>query len=236
MIIQKGGFIIMLDKNYKTERVKRTPDKNIANRLKSLREANKLSRQAVAKKLKPYVLIKVDGETGRALISNLEKGKQNLTIELSIAYSKVFNVSLEYILCLSDDMQPENRGIKDVLGLSDISIKKIEKLKKSKLSYEFNSVQGHKPPLLKILNKLFEEGFLTEILETFDRFLYDVIVINEMSCGHLSNRNVNEERKVLLPARWSLDREVSQDIDKVIKSLLMNLSDYYESGVDTEDL
>lgn len=73
-----------------------------------------------------------NGKSGQTRISAIENSHANLTSELALAYSKNFDVSLEYIFCISDDMRPENKDIKEVLRLSDITISKIRAFSEEK--------------------------------------------------------------------------------------------------------
>lgn len=202
--------------------LKKPPDTKIANRLKDLR--GELTLIELAKKLNPYVSIILDDNVGRSAISNLENRKQNLTLELAIAYSKVFDVSLEYILCLSDDMQPENKSIKETIGLSDKSIDEIKKLKNNHDPYYYEH-PDYKPPVLKILNTLYEEGFMTELTQAFEHFLFHVIVRNNLRYGQ--HHQIEDEESIMIPAKWHLNKEITDAIDDVIKPLMLELDDKY---------
>ena len=63
----------------------------------------------------------------RSVISRIENGSQSPTPEQLVAYSKVFNVSVDYIL---DNVSPKSKtesikSIADYLNLSDDTIEKI---------------------------------------------------------------------------------------------------------------
>lgn len=188
--------------------LKRKSNPNIGERLKKLRNNRKLSLSKTAKLLEPYVDIQLDGKSGETRISGIENSNANLTLELAIAYSKVFNVSLEYLFCLSDDMQPNDKGIREELGLTDIAISKIR---------DFSNTEVY-PKQLKILNILFESDFMTELIQSLDSFIYTTDSYRDMETLNLDERENDKEIVNLLP-RWKLDKSVSIFIDKIANLL-----------------
>lgn len=188
--------------------LKRKSNPNIGERLKKLRNNRKLSLSKTAKLLEPYVDIQLDGKSGETRISGIENSNANLTLELAIAYSKVFNVSLEYLFCLSDDMQPNDKGIREELGLTDIAISKIR---------DFSNTEVY-PKQLKILNILFESDFMTELIQSLDSFIYTTDSYRDMETLNLDERENDKEIVNLLP-RWKLDKSVSISIDKIANLL-----------------
>lgn len=196
--------------------LKNTPDKDIAKRLKALREQKELTLIDVAEKLDPYVNINLIGNGGRSVISNLENQKQNLTIELAVAYSKVFNVSLEYILCQSDDMQPQNKTIKVVLGLSDRAIEAIKNIKE-----DISPIDelGYVPPNTEILDALLRAGFISKLLKSFGGFIYSGILHNDNSVW-LGHPGENAMR----PSIWYLKNEIDDAVEAVIDTFVSKFS------------
>ena len=188
--------------------LKRKSNPNIGERLKKLRNNRKLSLSKTAKLLEPYVDIQLDGKSGETRISGIENSNANLTLELAIAYSKVFNVSLEYLFCLSDDMQPNDKGIREELGLTDIAISKIR---------DFSNTEVY-PKQLEILNILFESDFMTELIQSLDSFIYTTDSYRDMETLNLDERENDKEIVNLLP-RWKLDKSVSISIDKIANLL-----------------
>ena len=217
-----------IPKTKKDPRLKKTPSEDIANRLKKLRD-DKLTLSQVAEMLQPYVEINLKGNIGRSLIYNLESQNQNLTIELAIAYSKVFDASLEYILCLSEDKQPENKNIKEVTRLSDTAIDIIKDLQREYDS-DYYEYPGTKPLFAEILNSLYENGFMTEMVRAFGRFLFTVITLNNIG---LWNRNYSEEREIAKQAAiYQLHMKTANAIDDVVQALILDLGDRYMGGED----
>lgn len=182
--------------------------KNIGNRLKKLRTDKGLTLNQVTACLNPYVKIQLDGKSGETRISEIEKSNANLTPELAVAYSRVFDVSLEYVFCLSDDMRPENKEVKETLGLTDATIAKIK---------AFSSENGS-AAYLKILNILFETDFMSELIYSLDSFAYTTAFYNSCETLDFDNRQEDKEVVKLIP-RWRLDKSVSMAIDKVAKLL-----------------
>ena len=188
--------------------LKRKSNPNIGERLKKLRNNRKLSLSKTAKLLEPYVDIQLDGKSGETRISGIENSNANLTLELAIAYSKVFNVSLESLFCLSDDMQPNDKGIREELGLTDIAISKIR---------DFSNTEVY-PKQLEILNILFESDFMTELIQSLDSFIYTTNLYRDMETLNFDERENDKEIVNLLP-RWKLDKSVSISIDKIANLL-----------------
>lgn len=186
-------------------------NENIGPRLKKLRTERNLSLSKTAKQLAPHVAICLEGKSGETRISTIENSTNNLTPELAIAYAKVFDVSLEYIFCLSDDMQPEHKRIKKVLGLKDSAIVKIKGFSKTQL---------------EILNFLIEHDFIKGLIESFDSFVYTTRFLSESKIVGFDNRLADDKQEedaklVALIPRWRLERSVSALIEK-IADLIVN--------------
>ena len=122
--------------------------KEIGNRLRILRETRekgKLSQSNLAKELEKKVKIIMEGDTGKQTVSQLERGKRPLTLEMAHAYADIFGVSLDYIYCRQKDWKLEYKPIKELLGLSDGSINQIEYMESNNkyiLDYLLNPQNG----------------------------------------------------------------------------------------------
>lgn len=182
--------------------------KNIGNRLKKLRTDKGLTLNQVAACLNPYVQIQLDGKSGETRISEIEKSNANLTPELAVAYSRVFDVSLEYVFCLSDDMRPENKEIKETLGLTDTTIAKIKAFSSENASAAY----------LKILNILFETDFMSELIHSLDSFAYTTQKYSNFVTLNFDDRQEDKEIVGLI-SRWKLEKSVSKAIDKIANLL-----------------
>lgn len=193
--------------------LKKIPDTKIAKRLKDLR--GELTLIALAEKLQPFVSIVLEGNVGRSVISNLENRKQNLTPELAIAYSKVFDVSLEYLFCVSEHWKEENKDIKEVTGLSDKSIDVLKKYPKG------DDVQ----PYLAIFNTLCECGSMTEIIEALDKFVFTINRSSDLITFHGER---SESVDIMPIALWKLNHDISTIIDKIKDKMLSEYSYLYE--------
>lgn len=202
--------------------MKKPIDKRIGMRLNELRTKRKLSLKQVAEQLNPHVSIHLEEKSGETRISAIENSTGNLTPELAIAYSKTFDVSLEYIFCLSDDMQPENKTVKEVLGLTDEAISKIVEIKNF---LDENNLTAR----LQILNILFESGYMMELLEHLYHFVITSRFLNKCVVVPLDDGPNDTEFTKLVP-RWRLDKRVSTTIEKIT-----DLLEKYENlAVDSE--
>jgi len=182
------------------------PNKDVGERLKELRTGRKLSLDKVSKLLAPHVNnIQLAGESGKTRILAIEKATGNLTVELAAAYSKVFDVSLEYLFCLSDDMRPENKSIKEVLGLTDTAISRIRSF----------SDKNNSKTKLQILNTLFESEFMTKLVDSLDSFIYTSRSYDNYVTLDFDDRKEDDKEVVKLIPRWRLDKSVSTLIDEI---------------------
>lgn len=136
----------------------------VSKRLAKLRTDNHYTQPELAKKVKELIGLdkcekglSLDGDTGKQTISQLECGRRGLTIELATAYSEIFGVSLDYLFCLSDDEQPSNKDIKEILHFSDKAISELK-------SFYENNTQDFNP-LYKILNLIIENGMIFKIVD-----------------------------------------------------------------------
>jgi transcriptional regulator with XRE-family HTH domain len=190
--------------------LKKSPNDNIGPRLKKLRTERNLSLSKVAKQLAPHVELQLAGKSGETRISAIENSGANLTLELAIAYSKVFDVSLEYIFCISNDMQHENKTIKETLGLEDFAIAKIK---------DFSVTQ------LQILNFLIRSDFIKGLIESFDSFVYTTRSFCESEIVGFDNRLADDKQKedakiVELIPRWRLEKSISALIEKIADPII----------------
>lgn len=120
--------------------IKSITAKKTATRLKTLREHSKLSQSQLAKQIKiktdpepgaEATFINMEGETGKQTISQLERGKRGLTIEMARVYADIFDVSLDYLYGRTNEWNPEYKTVKEQLDLSDGSISMLKNLKKN---------------------------------------------------------------------------------------------------------
>lgn len=181
-------------------------NEKMGKRLKELRENRKLSLYRLVKQLNPLVSIQLEGKSGETRISRIENSDANLTVELAIAYSKIFDVSLEYLFCVSSDMQPENKPIKEVLGLTDIAISKIKDFSNGKNS----------ETKMKILNTLFESDLLLELVHNLDSFIFTNQFYNSCETLPFDCRYEDDTEVVKLLPRWRFEKSVSTLIEKII--------------------
>lgn len=187
------------------------PIPNVGERIRELRKSRNWSLKKMTEALRPYVHIVLEGKTGESRISSIEKSKKGLTPELANAYSKVFNVTLEYVFCLSNDMRPEDKSIRETLNLTNITISKIRDFSNSEVS----------PKQIAILNLLFESDFMSELVHSLDSFVYTTTVYRQMVTLDFDDRENDKEIVNLLP-RWKLDKSVSASVDKIAKLLEEN--------------
>ena len=157
------------------ERLRRSQHKNNNQMEKEMTVAelvNKINQTIVGKKI------------DRNVINRIENGSQDPSISLLVAYSKVFNVSTDYMLGnIAPKSDEENiKSIADFLGLSDFSIKEIQKF-----SFEDKTV----------LNAFIEENsveLLKFSIENYYNQTYQIIQITGL--GAQETLSSDESKKI----------------------------------------
>lgn len=94
-------------------------------------------------------------------IYRLEKGLTELPPEFALAYSKYFNVSLDFLYCNTDYINIKYDEVKKKLGLSDFALNKLEHMKKNEqekkalsvLDYLLSSANSNN--LIDLLNAIY---------------------------------------------------------------------------------
>ena len=109
----------------------------VRKRLRNLRERKKWSGDTLSRKLEEHLHFVItfrspdDDHLGRQIVSAIEKGK-GITENVLLAYSEIFNVSLEYLLCVDENELPEHKSIKEVTPLTDEAIRFLNSIKDNK--------------------------------------------------------------------------------------------------------
>jgi transcriptional regulator with XRE-family HTH domain len=108
----------------------------VSARLREMRERAEWSQNEMAQKLNDligynsiYSVMNLDGETGKQTVSQLERTARGLTVDMAFAYAHIFNVSLDYVFGRTDNWQPENKSVKELIGIPDEAIKTLTKIK-----------------------------------------------------------------------------------------------------------
>lgn len=113
-------------------------------RIKDLRESRDWSQSELGEKLNRLLgygdvgekALDLSGDNGKAVVSQLERGKRGLTVTIAKAYSRIFNVTLDYLFGCDTLQRPEYTDVITQTGLSDSAVRKLSILKakgKSKL-------------------------------------------------------------------------------------------------------
>lgn len=107
--------------------------KEIGQRLKTLRESKNYSQSQLAREIQKFDCeIVLEGENGKQTISQLENGARKINWELADAYCEIFDTTLDYLYCRSNDRKPNYASLKLNLGLDDMTLHGLEAMKKYK--------------------------------------------------------------------------------------------------------
>lgn len=114
--------------------------KEIGQRLRILRESKNLSQTQLAREIQKFDCeIVLDGENGKQTISQLENGARKINWELADAYCRIFDTTLDYLYCRTNDRKPNYASLKSTLGLDDMTLHSLESIKKYKNKANNNS-------------------------------------------------------------------------------------------------
>lgn len=102
-------------------------DIRIKTRLRKLRTDREYSQTKLGNLVKEIIgnEMELSGETGKQTISQIEslKNKRMINLPMAKAYCKIFDTTLDYIFCQTDDMKPSNQILKSELGLNDDTLR-----------------------------------------------------------------------------------------------------------------
>lgn len=107
----------------------------IAKRLKEQRKLTGHSQAQLAKKIDALIGkaanqngLRMDKHAGVEYVSGWENNTRAITLNVLMAYSKIYNVSLDFLMGRTPDWNPENHDIKEKTGLSDKSLVALESI------------------------------------------------------------------------------------------------------------
>ena len=144
----------------------------IGKRCRALRKKKKLTLEGLYDKLqitiaimndkKPFIPKNKEEEAilpanRRQVISKIESGK-GLSLNNALAYSKYFNVSLNYLYFGEKNYKPEYEQLKNMLGLSDDALNKLEFLKNNNTN------------IINVLNKLLSPELATDFIDLLSKY------------------------------------------------------------------
>lgn len=209
--------------------MEKSKQKEVGLRLKNLREEANLSQKELAEVLKNRDILKtaLDGETGGHTISQIERAVRGLTIDMALEYTKIFNVSLDYIYGESNNLKPEYNEIIEKIGLSDKAIKNLEEINNNnKIAISvLNYLLSTKPELFNL--------FLTMLNKyaIFDKNKKPHKIIME-KLEHANNENLEDELLLLLFKVSEISKSLAHTLrksenDKYIEEHFSNLNKRY---------
>lgn len=101
-------------------------DSIIGNRIKSERRKRGLSQTELGKLC----------NSSRASISCYERAQRSPDISILVKFAQVFNTSIDYLIGLTSNAEPDNRVIGATIGLSDNAIATLKELKANEYTYD----------------------------------------------------------------------------------------------------
>jgi len=205
-----------------------------AKRLKVLREEKAISHATLSRDLEEKCGLSISKDSLMKyevdVVNHSSFGAtKGMGAETLYCLAKYYNVSTDFILANTDfrSIDPQMQAVCEYLGLSEQSIDSIKNSDKNKDPY-YGEIMGYIPPLLKIFNSLCEKGFITDLTQAFGHFLYNVIIINGVRDSG-NNLSIEAKERIMLPAIWHLNKEISDAVEQIIEPLQRDL-DYPYMG------
>jgi len=154
--------------------------KRVAARIKELRNSRNWSQSKMACELdkrigrhpqSPHPVLVLDIDSGKQVVSDLERIKRGVTYDLAFTYADIFNVSLDYVLCKTNDKDTKNKETKESLGLSDDAIKVLEtSFKQKQRGDELPIHSMHTADCVNILLEYDEHSYVIDCLYEYLKF------------------------------------------------------------------
>lgn len=151
-----------------------------------------------------------------------------MSAEKLFCLAKYFGVSVDYLLGNTDikSPAPQMQEACDYTGFSEKAIEVIRHINENKDPRYYKHPQ-YAPPLAKILNTLFETGFITDLTEAFGHFLFYCSNNEEAKKWYFSGSRTESGERAVLPALWHLNKEIENAIDGILKPLMLELENHY---------
>lgn len=207
--------------------------KQLGERYRKLRESIETNN------LKIYTQDKLAKDLGitKTQISNLETGEKYISITELVSYAKFFNVTMEYLLGLSDNKYHNTYNIGTTLGLSDKAIERLHYYHTDNNKKDYNYMQ--------VINFLIE-NLNSPKMERLDRFLFarpTHFLIKDWNKNEYKNAKYLSICSELGDYQFTLD-EINSilhlDIEKLLFELKEKAKDFKRSRIvktiDTKEL
>lgn len=137
----------------------------IGARIKKLRNEKNYTQPQLFRMVKEYLksiddysYYDYDDETGKQTLSQIENGTRGIKPNIARAYANVLDTSLDYIMGRIDDWKIEYKDVKEVLGLSDETISKLENMNK------------HNKNLVSSIDELISEDYFIDLINAINEY------------------------------------------------------------------
>ncbi len=162
-------------------------------------------------------------ELSMSSISTYRNGKAEPKITALNRIANYLNVSADYLLGNTEIKNPDPQmpAACEFTGLTEQAINILLTIQDP----DFEVFPDYEPSHIAILNTLFEQGFMTELLISFGQFLYNVVARHGILEWYPNRSEAADD--VMQPAIWHLNKEIANAIDDVINPFLGSLQSYY---------
>ena len=167
-------------------------------------------------------------------VSRIKSGETStLNSEILIALSKEFNVSTDYLLCLTDISTPKNSDISE-LGLSEVAVRKL--LDGSINTDILNRLMEHSdfPFLLKLIQIYFCDSAALGISSRNESIDFIIGVLNEFSAENPEYKDeVQHDQDVFKAQKMKPHEAENEKIKEVLFRMLRDIKQGIENKVPT---
>lgn len=137
----------------------------IGSRIRKLRDSKNYTQPELFRMVRDYLKSIGDNsydlysdEVGKQTLSQIESGTRGVKPNVMRAYATVLNTSIDYLMGRIDDWKIEYKDVKEVIGLSDEAISKIDKTNKQS---EY---------LISSLNELICDKYFIDLLRAISEY------------------------------------------------------------------
>ena len=159
----------------------------------------------------------------RQSVAKYTSGQAQPNTEALQSIVKYLNVSADYLLGNTDVKNP-NLQMQAVCNFTGLTEKSIDTVKDLQSSFG----KDNSPLYLSILNMAFEEGFVTELIKSFDRFVFFYVKYKELMC---LNEHATTSDDIMPMAIWNLSNEFLDAFEEIKDKLISKYSLVYEEDL-----
>ena len=162
----------------------------------------------------------------RQSVAKYTSGQAQPNVEALQTIVKYLKVPSDYLIGISksDSLDPDMSNARIYTGLSEKAIDAIKSLRDN----DSSKLPAYIPPHIEILNTLFTEDFIKDLIESLQTYL---LTNTDGECTYKVNGHTEQIEITGVFAEWQLDKRIPNLIDKIKCKLFEDTScSYSEEG------